>query len=91
MPQELKSSIERTIKFLDSRTALFLTAMSAIRFSPDIKRFYQRLLDGGKHKKVALTACIRSLSTPCSATTCLGDPLSLDSAPQSLVRRLASG
>jgi transposase len=44
-----------------SRTALFLSAMSAVRFNPDIKRFYQRLLAAGKHKKVALTACIRKI------------------------------
>ena len=44
-----------------SRTALFLTAMVATRFNPDIKRFYERLLDKGKHKKVALTACIRKI------------------------------
>jgi transposase len=42
-----------------SRTALFLSAMVAIRYNPDIKRFYTRLLQTGKHKKVALTACIR--------------------------------
>jgi transposase len=44
-----------------SRTALFLSAMSAVRFNPDIKRFYERLLAAGKHKKVALTACIRKI------------------------------
>jgi transposase len=44
-----------------SRTALFLSAMVATRFNPDIKRFYQRLLTAGKHKKVALTACIRKI------------------------------
>jgi transposase len=42
-----------------TRTALFLSAMSAIRHNPDIKTFYERLLANGKHKKVALTACIR--------------------------------
>jgi transposase len=35
--------------------------MVATRFNPDIKRFYERLLDKGKHKKVALTACIRKI------------------------------
>src|SRR5262249_46707595 len=44
-----------------SRTALFLSAMSAVRFNPDIKRFYERLLAAGKHKKVALIACIRKI------------------------------
>ena len=44
-----------------SRTALFLSAMVAIRFNPDIKRFYERLLAAGKHKKLALIACIRKI------------------------------
>ena len=50
-----------------SRTALFLTAMVAIRYNPDIKRFYERLLQAGKHKKVALTACIRKIVTALNA------------------------
>jgi transposase len=44
-----------------SRTALYLSAMVAVRFNPDIKRFYERLVSAGKHKKVALTACIRKI------------------------------
>jgi transposase len=40
-----------------------LSAMVAIRYNPDIKRFYERLLQTGKHKKVALTACIRKIVT----------------------------
>ena len=50
-----------------SRTALYLSAMVAIRFNPDIKRFYERLLAAGKHKKVALTACIRKIVTTLNA------------------------
>ena len=50
-----------------SRTALFLSAMVATRFNPDIKRFYERLLTAGKHKKVALTACIRKIVTALNA------------------------
>jgi len=50
-----------------SRTALFLSAMVAIRFNPDIKRFYERLLAAGKHKKVALIACIRKIVTTLNA------------------------
>jgi transposase len=51
----------------NSRTVLFLSAMTAIRFNPDIKKFYQRLLANGKHKKVALTACIRKIVTTLNA------------------------
>jgi transposase len=50
-----------------SRTALFLSAMIATRCNPDIKRFYERLLHAGKHKKVALTACIRKIVTTLNA------------------------
>ena len=50
-----------------SRTALFLSAMVATRYNPDIKRFYERLLQSGKHKKVALTACIRKIVTALNA------------------------
>ena len=50
-----------------SRTALYLSAMVAIRYNPAIKRFYERLLQTGKHKKVALTACIRKIVTALNA------------------------
>jgi transposase len=50
-----------------SRTAIFLSAMVAIRFNPDIKRFYQRLLAAGKHRMLALTACIRKIVTALNA------------------------
>lgn len=43
------------------RTALYMASLSATRFNPAIKVFYQRLLAQGKHKKVALTACIHKL------------------------------
>lgn len=45
------------------RTALYLGALSAVRFDPRMKRFYERLLANGKHKKVALTACVRKMIT----------------------------
>lgn len=50
-----------------TRTVLFLSAMSAIRCNPDIKRFYERLVKSGKHRKVALTACIRKIVTALNA------------------------
>lgn len=43
------------------RSVLFMATLSAIRHNPVIKEFYQRLLDKGKFKKVALTACMRKL------------------------------
>lgn len=43
------------------RRALYMAALTASRRNPVIKCFYQRLLDKGKLKKVALTACMRKL------------------------------
>ena len=45
------------------RKALYMAALSASRFNPVIKQFYQRLLCAGKLKKVALVACARKLLT----------------------------
>ena len=43
------------------RTVLFMATMTAVRFNPRIRAMYQRLLDAGKMKKVALIACMRKL------------------------------
>lgn len=43
------------------RSVLYMAALSARTHNPVIKSFYQRLLDQGKPKKVALTACMRKL------------------------------
>jgi len=43
------------------RKALYFPAMSAARFNPAIKAFYQRLLARGKPKMVALAAAMRKL------------------------------
>ncbi len=45
------------------RTALYMATLSATRFNPVIRTFYQRLLQAGKPKKVALTACMRKFLT----------------------------
>ena len=43
------------------RKTLFMAAMSAKRFNPQIKAFYDRLRDAGKPHKVAMTACMRKM------------------------------
>ncbi len=43
------------------RTALYMAALSATRFNPVIRAFYQRLLSAGKAKKLALVACMHKL------------------------------
>lgn len=45
------------------RQALYMGALSATRYNPVIKPFYERLLRSGKPKKVALVACMRKLLT----------------------------
>lgn len=43
------------------RSALYMGALVASRRNPALREFYQRLLEAGKPKKVALTACMRKL------------------------------
>lgn len=45
------------------RRVLYMATLSATRFNPKIKAFYQRLVAQGKPKKVALTAAMRKLLT----------------------------
>ncbi|MDE3945238.1 transposase [Glaesserella parasuis] len=45
------------------RNALYMAALSAIRFEPVFKAFYTRLVAKGKAKKVAIMACMRKLLT----------------------------
>jgi len=45
------------------REALYMGALIASRFNPHIKGFYERLVEAGKPKKVALVACMRKLLT----------------------------
>ena len=41
------------------RTTLYMATLSATQCNPIIRAFYQQLVAQGKHKKVALTACMR--------------------------------
>jgi len=43
------------------RRTLYMAALVASRSNPVIRVFYERLLEAGKAKKVALTACMRKL------------------------------
>lgn len=45
----------------DLRKALYMAAISAARFNPDLKRFYQRLREAGKPAKLAIIAVARKL------------------------------
>ena len=43
------------------RQGIYMAALVASRHNPVIKHFYDRLLEKGKPKKVALVACMRKL------------------------------
>ena len=49
------------------RTTLYMATLSATQCNPVIKEFYSRLVAQGKHKKVALTACMRKFITMLNA------------------------
>jgi transposase len=43
------------------RACLYMPTLSAVRFNPVIRRFYERLVAAGKTGMVAVTACMRKL------------------------------
>jgi len=43
------------------RKILYMAALSAIRFNPTMKKFYERLKKQGKHSKVAIVAVMRKM------------------------------
>lgn len=43
------------------RSTLYMAALTATRFNPTIRHFYERLLQNGKPRKVAIVACMRKL------------------------------
>ncbi|MBE4813462.1 MULTISPECIES: IS110 family transposase [unclassified Enterobacter cloacae complex] len=45
------------------RAALYMAAMSAVRYNPTIQAFFEKLRSKGKAFKVAMTACVRKLVT----------------------------
>lgn len=43
------------------RTMLYMAMLCAIQHNPVMKQFYNKLVAQGKHKKVAITACMRKM------------------------------
>jgi transposase len=56
------------------RCALYMATLSAVRFNPVIRTFYERLIQAGKLKKVALTACMHKLLRILNAMAASGKP-----------------
>lgn len=47
----------------DVRSALYMSALTGIRYNPILKTHYDQLVKRGKEKKVAMTACMRKMLT----------------------------
>lgn len=45
------------------RTVLYMAMLCAVQHNPVMKQFYEKLVAQGKHKKVAITACMRKMIT----------------------------
>jgi transposase len=56
------------------RTALYMATLSAVRYNPVFKAFYERLLAHGKPKKVAQVACMHKLLLILNAMMRSGHP-----------------
>lgn len=56
------------------RSTLYMATLTAIRYNPVIRAFYERLCAAGKAKKTALTACMRKLLTILHAILVHGTP-----------------
>lgn len=47
----------------DVRSALYMSALTGIRYNPILKAQYDQMVKRGKEKKVAITACMRKMLT----------------------------
>ncbi|TFI47178.1 IS110 family transposase, partial [Diaphorobacter sp. DS2] len=56
------------------RRVLYMATLTATRYNPAIKAFYERLKAAGKLPKVALVACMRRLLTTLNAMVRTGKP-----------------
>jgi len=45
------------------RKVLYMAALSARRYNPVIKNYYEKMVERGKPRKVALIACIHKMLT----------------------------
>ncbi|MPN62874.1 IS110 family transposase ISBcen8 [bioreactor metagenome] len=56
------------------RRVLYMATLTAARYNPVIRAFYERLRAAGKLPKVALVACMRKLLTTLNAMVRTGKP-----------------
>jgi transposase len=65
------------------RSVLYMGTLSAIRIESPLRDFYLQLVERGKPKKVAITACMRKLLTVLNAMMRTGQPFSLEAVHHS--------
>lgn len=58
----------------DVRRCLYMAALTGTRYNPAIRAFYNRLVEIGKPKKLAIVACMRKLLTILNAIVKFGKP-----------------
>jgi transposase len=63
------------------RSALYMSALVAVRHNPVLRQVYERLVRAGKAKKVALIACMRKLLVICNAMLAHGTPWRTEVTP----------
>jgi transposase len=73
------------------RSALYMSALVASRHNPRIKAFYERLVEAGKPKKVALTACMRKLLAILNSMLRHGEYWRGEEPPVKQIRAAGSG
>ena len=73
------------------RTALYLATLSATRYNPPIKTFYERLRAAGKPMKVARCAAARKLVHMAWAVVTKGQPFDAGHAQVDSFRPAALG
>lgn len=67
------------------REALYMGALIASRFNPAIKEFYERLVEAGKPKKVALVACNEEAAHHPQRSDARAQSLEVSSCPKPLI------
>jgi transposase len=65
----------------DVRSALYMPTLAATRFNPVIRQTYNRLVEKGKPKQVAVTACMRKIIVTANAMLRDGVPWTPPNAP----------
>jgi transposase len=68
------------------RAVLYMGALVAVRHNPAIRAFYQRLVNAGKPKKLALVACMRKLLTILNTMARTGERWDVDAPLRATVR-----